>query len=104
MGRNSGAIRYAGGVATSSVGLTNMYIYGGSILSLITFILGLASAGTVGAAINTVIDFYIMRLVPWPLDELLLASTLLELAFSHALTIGVGLSAATSKWWFKVDI
>lgn len=99
MRRNSGAIRYAGGMATSRVGLTNMYIYGGSILSLLTFIMGLATAGNIDAAVNTVIDFYIMRLVPWPLDELLLAETLVELLISHAITVGVGLFFATSKWW-----
>ena len=99
MRRNSGAIRYAGGMATSRIGLTNMYIYGGSILGLLTFLIGLATAGSVNAALNTVVDFYIMRLIPWPLDELLLAETLVELFVSHAITIGVGLLFATSKWW-----
>lgn len=102
MRRNSGAIRYAGGMATSRVGLSNMYIYGGSILSLITFVFGLATAGSVDAAVNTVIDFYIMRLVPWPLDELLLAETFFELLISHLVTISVGLVFATSKWWKNV--
>ena len=102
MRRNSGAIRYAGGMATSRVGLTNRYIYGGSILSLLTFIMGLATAGNVDAAVNAVIDFYIMRLVPWPLDELLLTETLVELFISHAITISIGLLFATSKWWKNV--
>jgi len=62
MRRNSGAINYAGGMATSRVGLTNMYIYGGSVLSLLTFVLGLATSGSVAGALNAVIDFYIMRL------------------------------------------
>ncbi|MCU4717915.1 hypothetical protein [Halapricum hydrolyticum] len=44
------------------------------------------------------IDFYIMRLVPWPLDQVLLAETLAELFVSHAITIGVGLLFATSNW------
>lgn len=102
MRRNSGAINYAGGMATSRVGLTNMYIYGGSVLSLLTFLLGLATSGSVAGAMNAVIDFYIMRLVPWPLDELLLAETLFELAISHGITISVGLFFATSKWWANV--
>lgn len=102
MRRNSGAFRYAGGMATSRVGLTNMYIYGGSILSLLTFIIGFATAGSVDAAINTVIDFYIMRLIPWPLDKILLADTIVELVISHAITISVGLLFATSKWWKNV--
>lgn len=102
MRRNSGAINYAGGMATSRIGLVNMYIYGGSILSLIVFLIGLATSGTAAAAMNTLLDFYIMRLVPWPLDELLLAETLLELVISHAITISVGLFFATSKWWANV--
>jgi len=70
----------------------------GSVLSLLTIIVGLATAGNVDAAVNAVIDFYIMRLVPWPLDQVLLAETLAELFVSHAITIGVGLLFATSNW------
>lgn len=102
MRKNSGAINYAGGMVTSRIGITNMYIYGGSILSLLTFVLGLATSGSVAAAVNAVFDFYIMRLVPWPLDELLLSETLFELVISHAITISVGLLFATSKWWASV--
>lgn len=101
MRRNSGAVNYAEGMATSRVGLTNMYIYGGGILSLLAFLFGLATSGSATAALRAVIEFYIMRLVPWPLDELLLAETLFELVISHAITILVGLSVATSKWWAK---
>jgi len=101
MRRNSGAINYAGGMATSRVGLINMYIYGGSVLGLLTFLLGLATSGSVAGALNAVFDFYIMRLVPWPLDEILLAGTLFELVVSHAITISVGLFFATSKWWMN---
>ena len=102
MRRNKGAINYAGGMATSRVGLTNMYIYGGLVLSLLTFLLGLATSGSIAAAMNTLLDFYIIRLVPWPLDELLLAETLIELVISHVITISVGLFFATSKWWANV--
>ena len=89
-------------MATSRVGLTNMYLYGGLVLSLLTFLLGLATSGSVAAAINTLLDFYIMRLVPWPLDELFLAETLFELVISHAITVSVGVFFATSKWWVNV--
>lgn len=78
-----------------------MYIYGGSVLSLLTFVLSLASSGDVGAAFTAVIEFYIMRLIPWPLDEVLLASSLFELVISHLITIAVGLFVATGKWWAK---
>jgi len=57
MRRNSGAVNYAGGMATSRIGLTNMYIYGGSILDLVTFILGLATSWSVAAAVDAVFDF-----------------------------------------------
>jgi len=102
MRRNRGAVKYAGGMATSRVGLVNMYIYGGTVLSLATFALGLLASGSVEAALNAVMEFYISRVVPWPLDELLLAETLVELAISHGITIGVGLFVATSKWWKNV--
>lgn len=102
MRRNRGAVRYTRGMATSQIGLKNMYIYGGSVLSLLTFVLSLASSGDISAALNAVIEFYIMRLVPWPLDEVLLAGTLIELVISHVVTITVGLFVATAKWWIKV--
>lgn len=102
MRRNRGAINYAGGMATSRIGLTNMYIYGGAILSLLTFLFSLATSGDVAAALNAVVEFYIMRLAPWPLDEILLAGTLIELVISHVITIAVGLWVATLKWWIKI--
>lgn len=102
MQRNRGAVKYAGGMATSRVGLVNMYIYGGTVLSLLTFLLGLLTSGSVATAISVVFEFYISRVIPWPLDEILLAETLVELAISHAITIGVGLTVATSKWWKNV--
>ena len=102
MRRNRGAVRYTRGMATSHIGLKNMYIYGGSVLSLLTFVLSLAFSGDIAAAVNAVIEFYIMRLVPWPLDEVLLARTFIELVISHVVTITVGLFVATAKWWIKV--
>lgn len=71
-----------------------MYIYGGSILSLLTLVVGL-----IDAAIQVVTDFYIARLIPWPIDELLLAATWVELVVSHGVTIGVGQFIASMKWW-----
>lgn len=102
MRRNRGAVKYTRGMATSHIGLKNMYLYGGSVLSLLTFIFSLASTGDVAGALNAVIEFYIMRLVPWPLDEILLTGTLIELVISHAITIIAGLSFATVKWWVNV--
>ena len=102
MRRSRGAVKYTHGMATSRIGLKNMYIYGGSVLSLLTFVLSLASSGDVAAAVNTVIEFYIMRLITWPLDEVLLADSLFGLVISHLITIAVGLFVATVKWWAKV--
>ena len=102
MRRNRGAMNYAGGMARSPIGLKNMYIYGGGLLSLLTFVLSLASSGDVAAAMNTVLEFYIMRLLPWPLDEVLIAGTLVELVLSHMITIAIGLLVATSKWWARI--
>jgi hypothetical protein len=98
MGKLVGAIRYLLGMLTSSTGLKNMYIYRGSVLSLLTFAGGLATSRSIDTAVNVVFEFYITRLIPWPLDEALFAQTLSELILSHAITIGVGLLVATSKW------
>lgn len=86
-------------MSTSRVGLTNRYIYGGAILSLLMFVFGLLTAGSVSQALTPVVDFYLMKLIPWPINELLMAETILELIVSHAVTIGVGLLFATAKWW-----
>ena len=75
-----------------------MYIYGGSVLSIITFIGGLATSGSIDAAIDVVIDFYIMKLFPWPLNEAIVAENLIEMLISHGITIGVGTIVSTSKW------
>jgi len=102
MRRNRGAVNYVIGMLTSPIGLMNMYIYGGGLLSLLTFIASLASSGDIAGALNAVFDFYLMRLLPWPLDELLFASTLIELLVSHVVTIMVGSFVATAKWWSRV--
>jgi len=75
-----------------------MYIYGGSVLSFLTLIVGMATVGTMEGAIEVWLEFYVMRLVPWPLDEAVLADTLRDLVISHLITILVGQSIATSRW------
>lgn len=102
MKRNRGVLNYILGSITSPQALVNMYIYGGSLLTIFTFLWGLFSAGTVNGATQVLIDFYIMKLFPWPLDELLMAKTISELIFSHVLTTGTGLIVASSKWWKNV--
>lgn len=99
---NRGAIKYALGMAGSQIGLTNMYIHGGSILSLVTFGFGLLSVGSIEGAVHLWIDFYVTKLLPWPIDELLAAQTITELMISHIITISVGLASATSKWWLRI--
>lgn len=79
-----------------------MYIHGGTVLSLLTFSVGLLSSGSVNTAFEVLIEFYISRMVLWPIDEIVLAETLVELVISHAVTVSVGLFVATSKWWKNV--
>lgn len=76
-----------------------MYIYGGSVLSLLTLIAGLIGSGSLDTAIQVVIDFYIARLILWPIDQLLLAETWVELVISHGVTVSVGQLVASTKWW-----
>ncbi|WP_436344213.1 hypothetical protein [Natronorubrum sp. FCH18a] len=44
-------------------------------------------------------DFYVAKLLPWPLDEAYLAQTIAEFAYSHAIPIGVGIASGSSRWW-----
>lgn len=52
MRRNRGAVNYATGTATSKVGLVNMYIHGGAIISAFTLLMGLVGAGSLDAAVQ----------------------------------------------------
>jgi hypothetical protein len=97
MGRNTGAVNYALG---SLIGNTfNIYLHGVAVLSGLTFLFGLITSGNIGEAITVVMDFYISKLLPWPLDEIYLAQTLNDLIISHVITVGVGVSSATFRWW-----
>ncbi|SEH14593.1 hypothetical protein SAMN04487967_1676 [Natronorubrum sediminis] len=97
MGRNTGAVNYAVGSASGNP--INMYIHGGAVLSFFTFLFGLASTGNFDQAMGFLFDFYLAKLLPWPLDEAYLAQTLTEFFYSHAITIGVGIASASSRWW-----
>lgn len=72
MRKNRGAINYATGTATSRVGLVNMYIYGGALISAVTLLYGLVTTmGNIDAAIHLWLEWYVMKLIPWPVDEII---------------------------------
>lgn len=102
MRRNRGAVNYATGTATSKKGLINMYIHGGVILSILALLIGLMSARSLDAAFQVWWEFYMSKFIPWPIDELLTTAGFTDLVISHAVTIGVGLMSAASKWWLRV--
>lgn len=77
----------------------NIYIHGTAIISLITLFFSLLASGSLETTIQVVLDFYIAKLVPWPLDELYLAQTIAELVISHGITVGVGTVSATFNYW-----
>lgn len=77
----------------------NIYIHGTAIISLITLFFGLLASGSLDTAIQVVLDFYIAKMLPWPLDELYMAQTIAELVISHGITIGVGTASATFNYW-----
>ena len=79
-----------------------MYIHGGVILSALALVFGLFTVGSLEGAIYVWWDFYMTRVLPWPVDEILTADGFFDLFFSHMITIGVGLLSATSKWWVRV--
>lgn len=97
MGRNASAFAYARG---SLVGNTfNIYLHGTVIISVITLAAGLITAGSTEAAMRVVFEFYLASLLAWPWDELLTASSILELLVSHAVTVFVGILSATHNYW-----
>jgi hypothetical protein len=79
-----------------------MYIHGGAIISTHTLLLGLLDAGSHDAAIQAWWEFYMRKVLPWPIEELLTATGITDLVVSHVITIGVGLLSAASKWWLRV--
>lgn len=97
MRRDQGEVNHATKTDTSETGLINIYIHGGVILSALALMMGLVTAGSLDAATHVWWEFYISKLLPWPVDEFRPTSVLFELVISHAITIGVGLMSATSK-------
>jgi hypothetical protein len=101
MSRGSRTANYALGTATNHVAIKNMYIYGGAVWAAIYLYTGLTTAGTLAGALNILVDVYIMKLIGWPWDELLLAETLWGLARSHLQTWLTGWVVATLKYAFN---
>lgn len=95
-------MNYATGMATSRVSLVNMYIYGASLISIFTVMLGMLFVQDMMDAIDIWIEWYLLKLIPWPFDEMMDAFTLIDLAISHGVTITVGITVATVKWWIRV--
>lgn len=90
-------------MATNPYSLKNMYIYGGSVLTIGSFLLGLMVTNDPGEALIYMIENYIIWLLPlqWPLNEMILADTISEFFVSHVITISVGLGCATIKYWMN---
>ncbi|WP_124176963.1 hypothetical protein [Natrarchaeobius halalkaliphilus] len=97
-------MNYATGMATSPYSLKNMYIYGGSIMTLFTFFLGLLVRQDLAEALIYMVENYALMLLPlrWPVNEIIAADTVSEFIFSHLLTISLGLFVATIKYRMSV--
>ena len=76
----------------------NIYIHGTVVLSLSSLVIGLFFSGSIDEAILFMLDFYIAKLLPWPLDEAYLAQTVADFVISHAITIFVGIISATYRY------
>jgi hypothetical protein len=76
-----------------------LYPWNSDYLTRHPFFFGLLTSGSFEAAIRVVLDFYITKLLPWPIDELYLAQTIAELVISHGITVGVGTVSATFNYW-----
>lgn len=96
MNRSQQSINYAIG---SLFGNTmNIYIHGTIIVSLTTLIFGILASGSLYEAIPIVFEFYLTKLLPWPLAEAYLAQTVADIFISHAITISVGMASATYRY------
>lgn len=97
MRKSRQSVNYATG---SILGNTfNIYLHGTAIISLFTLFVGLLASGSLETAIRVVIDFYITKLLPWPLDEAYIAQTIAEFIISHVITVAVGTVSATFNYW-----
>jgi hypothetical protein len=76
----------------------NIYLHGTVIISLITLFFGLLTSGSLGDAVLIVFDFYLSKLLPWPLDEAYMAQTVADFIISHAITVAIGLTSATFRY------
>lgn len=56
-------------------------------------------SGSLEEAIPIVFDFYLAKLLPWPLDEAYLAQTVVDFVISHLITIIVGVASATYRYY-----
>lgn len=96
MRRSQQSVNYAiGSIFGNTI---NIYLHGTVILSLITFIIGLLTSGTLDKAMLFMLDFYIAKLLPWPLDEAYLAETVGDFVISHTITVIVGTASATYRY------
>jgi hypothetical protein len=66
MRRSQQSLNYATGSLRGNI--VNIYIHGTAIISLIALFFGLLASGYLQNAIQVVLDFYIAKLLPWPLD------------------------------------
>lgn len=96
MRKRQQSLNYATGSLRGNI--VNIYIHGAAIISLITLGFGLLGSGSLDTAIQVVVDFYIAKLLPWPLNEAYFAQTVADLLFSHAITIAVGIFSATFRY------
>lgn len=96
MGRNTATIKYGIG---SAVGNTfNMYLYGGSILTSLNFIIGLVETQSFEGALQVALDYFIAKLTPFPLDEFLTASGFEEVVVNVMVALVLGVFVASFKY------
>jgi hypothetical protein len=96
MGKNSATINYAFG---SAVGNTfNMYLFGSGILTFIQFWVGLIQTQSVDGAARVATEYFIQKLTPFPIDELLVAGGVEEFITNVFLALCVGLVVGSLRY------
>jgi|GEM_PF-2121381 len=97
MARNTAAIDYGIGSVTGNT--FAMYLFGSGILSLSQFILGLIQTHSISGAVDIALNWYIVKLTPFPFDEFLTARGIADFGFNIAVAVLVGTLVATYRYW-----
>lgn len=96
MGKNIGFIKYV--FKSPFKNTFRMYIYGSGLMSLSQLILSLSRSNTFSQALDYMINYYILKFTPFPLDEFITAEGFIDVFINISIAILFGSLVAGLKW------